>query len=149
MRIAPTLQALCLIAAATAAHAQEPTGARPGNDIGTGQSLPRSDTAGNINAATTRSELAPNLPSPQADDIGALLAEARADLQAGRTGAAQEALERVETRALDRSIPVGTERVPAQNPLVDAAGQARAAIASGDIRGAIAIIDRAQPAGPG
>ena len=149
MRTAPMLQAFCLIAATAAAHAQEPTGARPGNDIGTGQSLPRSDTAGNINAATTRSELAPNLPSPQADGIGALLAEARADLLAGRTGAAQEALERVETRALDRSIPVGTERVPAQNPLVDAASQARAAIASGDRSGAIAIIDHARPAGPG
>jgi hypothetical protein len=125
-----------------ASHAQE-TYVRPGNEIGTGNSLPRSTTAGNINGATTHSELAPNLPAPQSDDIGQLLAEARADLQANRTGAAQEALERAETRALDRSIPVGTERVPAQNPLVDAVGQARAALASGDIRGAIAIIDRA------
>ena len=150
MRIATLLQTLCLIAAAAPVHAQpETTGARPGNEIGTGQSLPRSDSAGNINAATTRSELAPNLPSPQSDDIGPLLAEARADLAAGRTGAAQEALERVETRALDRSIPVGTERVPAQNPLVDAASQARAAIASGDIRGAIAIINHALPSPPG
>jgi len=149
MRILALLITLCLIAAAPPLHAQESTGARPGNEIGTGQSLPRSDTAGNINAATTSSELAPNLPSPQADDIGALLAEARADLAAGRTGAAQEALERAETRALDRSIPVGTERVPAQSPLVEASSQARAAIASGDIRGAIAIIDRALPSGPG
>ena len=144
MRYATSLAAACLIGLIAQARAQVPqSGARPGNEIGTGQSLPRSDQAGNIDGATTHSELAPNLPSPSADDIGGLLAEARADLQAGRTGAAQEALERAETRALDRSIPVGTERVPAQNPLVDAVGQARAALARGNTRGAIAIIDRA------
>ncbi len=137
MRKSLLLCALCLLGAG------QETGARPGNEVGTGMSLPRSENAGNINKATTHSELAPNLPSPQTDDIGGLLAEARADLQAGRTGAAQEALERAETRALDRSIPAGTERVPAQSPLVDAVGQARAALASGDVRGAIAIIDRA------
>ena len=40
------------------------TGARPGNVIGTGNSLPRSNAAGNLNAATTHSDLAPNLPAP-------------------------------------------------------------------------------------
>ncbi len=139
-----TLLAVLILLPAAGLHAQE-TYVRPGNEIGTGNSLPRSDAAGNINAATTRSELAPNLPQPQSDDIGALLTEARADLQANRTGAAQEALERAETRALDRSVAVGTERVPAQNPLVEAVGQARAALASGDIRGAIAIINRTLP----
>jgi hypothetical protein len=119
------------------------SGARPGNEIGTGMSLPRSDKAGNIDARTTQSELAPNLPSPQADEIDALLAEARRDLAANRTGAAQEALERAETRVLDRSVPVGTERVPAQDPLVDAVVQARAALGAGDTAGAAAIIDRA------
>jgi hypothetical protein len=127
------------------ALAQTPadTGARPGNDIGTGMSLPRSDKAGNLNAATTHSDLAPNLPAPSGDGVRELLAEARADLAANRTGAAQEALERAETRALDRSIPVGTEHVPAQDPLVQAVTQARAALATGDTRGAIAVIDAA------
>ena len=147
MRMLRFFPVICLIAAAPA-YAQE-TGARPGNEIGTGQSLPRSDNAGNINGATTHSQLAPNLPSPQADDIAPLLAEARADLQANHTGAAQEALERAETRVLDRSIPVGTERIPAQDRLVDAIGQARAALAGGDIRGAIAIIDHALSSTPG
>ncbi|MEJ0045996.1 MAG: hypothetical protein WDN04_07635 [Rhodospirillales bacterium] len=59
--------AFLLIAAP--AFAQAPpateTGARPGNEIGTGMSLPRSDKAGNINSATTSSELAPNLPAPR------------------------------------------------------------------------------------
>ena len=142
MRIWVFLLAAGLLSSGGGLRAQE-IYARPGNEIGTGQSLPRSDKAGNLDAATTHSELAPNLPAPQSDDIGALLAEARADLQANRTGAAQEALERAETRALDRSIPVGTERVPAQSPLVDAVGQARAALASGDTRGAAAIIDKA------
>ncbi len=137
--------AFLLIAAP--AFAQAPpateTGARPGNEIGTGMSLPRSDKAGNINSATTSSELAPNLPAPEADSFAGLLAEARAALVANRTGAAQEALERAETRALDRSIPVGTERVPDQAAEVAAVARARDALAAGDLRGAIAIIDAA------
>jgi hypothetical protein len=120
------------------------TGARPGNEIGTGQSLPRSDKAGNLDAATTHSELAPNLPAPAgADTVRDLLLAARQDLLANQTGAAQEALERAETRALDRSIPVGTEHIPAQDPLVAAVTQARGALAAGDTHGAVGIIDGA------
>jgi hypothetical protein len=40
------------------------TGARPGNDIGTGMSMPMGTHASNINAGDTRSTIAPNLPSP-------------------------------------------------------------------------------------
>ncbi len=115
-------------------------GARPGNVIGTGMSLPRSDQAGNLNGATTHSELAPNLPAPLADDVRDLLAEAKRDLITHRTGAAQEALERAETRALARSIPAGTERVPDQSPLVSATARARAALGQGDEQRAIQII---------
>ncbi len=119
------------------------TGARPGNEIGTGMSLPRSDTAGNINGATTHSELAPNLPTPNGvDTVEGLLRIARDDLATNKTGAAQEALERAETRALDRSIPIGTEHVPHQAVQIAAIAQARDAMAAGDMRGAIAIIDR-------
>jgi hypothetical protein len=117
------------------------SGARPGNDIGTGMSLPRSNNASNINEATTHSELAPNLPAPAADTVPGLLFAARNALAARQTGAAQEALERAETRALDRSIPVGTERVPDQGRMVAAIGQARQALAAGDLNGAIQIID--------
>jgi hypothetical protein len=133
---------VCVVSGGAVAQPAD-TGARPGNDIGTGMSLPRSDTAGNLDQATTHSELAPNLPPPGADDLRGLLLEARGDLAASRTGAAQEALERAETRALDRSVPVGTERVPAQDPLVAGVTQARGALAAGDIRGAIAVIDGA------
>jgi hypothetical protein len=137
--------AAALVLMATPAFGQAPpatdTGARPGNEIGTGMSLPRSDKAGNINSATTSSELAPNLPAPPVDSFAGLLATARADLVANHTGAAQEALERAETRALDRSIPVGTERMPDQAAEVAGIARARDALAAGDLRGAIAIID--------
>ena len=121
--------------------AQDDSGARPGNDIGTGMSLPRSDKAGNINAATTRSTLAPNLPAPAADSVQALLLTARQALVANQTGAAQEALERAETRLLDRDIPQGAERIPDQSARVAAVAQARQALGANDINGAIAIID--------
>ena len=134
----------CLIAGGAWAQTPADSGARPGNEIGTGMSVPRSDKAGNLDAATTHSELAPNLPAPSgADSVCALLLAARQDLVVNQTGAAQEALERAETRALDRSIPVGTERVPAQDPLVMAVTRARDAIATGNVAGAVGIIDGA------
>lgn len=126
------------------ALAQPDTGARPGNDIGTGMSLPRSDKAGNINAATTKSEIAPNLPAPAgAETVRDLLLAARSALAGNRTGEAQEALERAETRALDRSIPVGTEHVPDQSALVSTIGRARQELGNGNPGGAIALIDQA------
>jgi hypothetical protein len=135
-----------ILAMAFCARAQEVDGARPGNVIGSGMSLPRSDTASNINEATAHSELAPNLPAPPAsEDIQTLLLAARQSLQAGRTGEAQEALERAETRALDRSVPAGTEREPASGPVVRAASAAREALAAGNVAGAIRIIDAALP----
>jgi len=145
MRIALVLAAACM---ALPAHAQNPpdtpTGARPGNEIGTGMSLPRSDQAGNLNAATTHFELAPNLPVPEgAETVRDLLLSARQALAANKTGLAQESLERAETRALDRSIPVGTERIPDDGRMVNAISQARDALAQGNIRGAIAVIDQA------
>jgi len=93
-----------------------------------------------------QSDLATSLPAPPAtDDIQTLLLDARQSLQAGRTGEAQEALERAETRALDRSVPVGAEREVATGPVVRAAGAARQALAAGNVAGAISIIDAALP----
>ena len=43
------------------------TGARPGNDIGTGSSLPMSNRSSNISPGDTTSVIAPNLPSPPRD----------------------------------------------------------------------------------
>ena len=85
------------------------TGARPGNEIGTGASLPMSDKAGNITPDNTASRLAPNLPSPAIGENATprdYLIAARTALLTGRTGEGQQALEMAETRALDRSVPL-------------------------------------------
>lgn len=149
MRVLAAFPAIPLLAAlasgpcmAQAWPGDSATGARPGNEIGTGMSLPRSDQAGNMNAATTHSELAPNLPAPVgAEGVRDLLYAARNALLAHRTGEAQEALERAETRALDRDIPAGTERIPAQGKLITGITQARDAMANGDYHGAVAILN--------
>ncbi len=97
-------------------------------------------------AQTAHSDLATSLPAPPAtDDIQTVLLDAWQSLQAGRVGEAQEALERAETRALDRSVPAGTERDVATGPVVRAAGEARQALAAGNVAGAIGIIDAALP----
>ena len=141
MRVCGFFFAAFLVAGSAAAQTVD--GARPGNVIGTGMSLPRSDAASNLDSQTTRSELAPALPAPSAtDDIQSLLLDARHALQ---TGEAQEALERAETRALDRSVPQGDERVVSADPLTEATGRARAALAAGDPASAIKAIDAALP----
>lgn len=139
--------ACVVLAAALPAGAQTlpSDGARPGNEIGTGMSLPRSDKAGNIDAAHTTSEIAPNLPAPVgAERIADLLLTARIAIKANQTGAAQEALERAETRALTRSVPYGAERNPAGDPLTRGIHAALADIGSGDLAAAVAAIDGLQ-----
>lgn len=95
------------------------TGARPGNDIGTGMSLPMGTRASNIDAADTRSVIAPNLPSPPLDrnaSAADFLRAAQTALQANRTGEAQQSLEMAQTRLLDRSVPMGQTNNPSDNP---------------------------------
>ena len=118
--------AMMLLGAAPAlaqvpAGANPETGARPGNVIGTGMSLPMSDKAGNIVPGDTGSPVAARLPPPPVGDdasVHDLLLAARAALIADRTGEAQEALEMAETRALDRSVPLLQTGVPSADPLV-------------------------------
>lgn len=96
------------------------TGARPGNIIGTGMSLPTSNKASNITAQDTTSPIAPRLPNPPVPEGGtshAFLVAARAALVGDRTGEAQEALEWAETRALDRSVPLFQTSTPLEQPL--------------------------------
>ncbi len=101
---------------------------------------------GLLAAPAAGAQPAPNLPAPPAsEDIQTLLLYARQSLQAGHTGEAQEALERAETRALDRSVPAGSEREVATGPVVRAAGEARRALAAGNVAGAIGIITAALP----
>src|SRR5690348_3578791 len=80
------------------------TGARPGNPIGTKDSLPRGNVASNINESDVHSRIAPNLPTPRVGDEASAadyLQNARDSLMRGRTGEAQEALERAQTRLLE------------------------------------------------
>ena len=136
MRPAQFLAALLFTLPAAAQTVADPvTGARPGNVIGTGQSLPLSDKASNATAGDTRSLIAPRLPTPEAGDDSsprAFLESAQRALVLGRTGEAQEALERAESRLLDRSVPPSRAGVPSAQPMVADVGEARRALAGGD-----------------
>ena len=121
-----------------------PNGARPGNIPGTMNSLPRSNRASNIGAGDTRSELAPNLPTPNVGPDAparAYLLSARQALASGQTGMAQEALERAESRMLDRSVLPQQRNAPDQNPAIQQIAAARRALAAGDTGGAMQAID--------
>jgi hypothetical protein len=138
-----------MISQAAPTGANSATGARPGNEIGTGMSLPMGTTASNINAANTRSPIAPNLPtpplapnSPPADYLRA----AQGSLAAGRTGEAQQALEMAETRLLDRSVPLFQTNNPTDSPSVRQISQALQALANGDRAQCMQLIQSAIPA---
>jgi hypothetical protein len=122
------------------------TGARPGHEPGVGVSLPLSNSASNITPGDTRSVIAPTLP-PSAAGLNATpedyLRAARASLAAGQTGATQQSLEMAETRALDRSVPIGQTDDPGTNKLVAEIRNARDALAAGDNQHAIQFIDMA------
>ncbi len=124
------------------------TGARPGNEIGTGMSLPMGNNASNIGPADTNSPIAPNLPSPNVGDgasAQAYLIAARNSLAAGNTGVAQQSLEMAETRLLDRSVPLFQTNSPSGNPVVSQIAQALHALAAGDRSGSMAMIEAAIP----
>lgn len=155
----PVITAAALLAlAATPALAQPVppganpyTGARPGNEIGTGNSLPMSGRASNIESSDTRSLIAPRLPAPPVSENSSprqFLLAARQALQSGQTGVAQEALERAEARQLDRSVAPSRADDPIRGPIVVRMGEARRALGRGDIPGAIQIIDGLLPQMP-
>jgi hypothetical protein len=122
------------------------TGARPGHQPGVGISLPLSNSASNITPANTRSVIAPTLPTPPVGPNATArdyLQAARASLAAGQTGATQQSLEMAETRALDRSVPIGQTNVPYSDKLISEIRDARRAMGNGDNQHAIQIIDMA------
>jgi len=125
------------------------TGARPGNEVGTGMSMPMGTRASNIDANNTRSTIAPNLPSPgigpSANAVDYLRA-AQSALQAGRTGEAQQSLEMAQTRLLDRSVPMGQTNNPSDNPAVTQVSQALKALAARDRMQTTQLIQSAIPA---
>lgn len=124
------------------------TGARPGNQIGTGMSMPMGTSASNISAADTGSAIAPNLPSPDLGDGASArdyLVAARNALAGGRTGEAQQAMEMAQTRLLDRSVPLFQTNSPSANPVVGQISQALQALAVGDRPRCMSLIEAAIP----
>lgn len=110
-----------------------------------GVGSPSSSTASNITASDTRSEMAPRLPDPNAGSNSpqAYLAAAQRALASNRTGAAQEALERAETRLLSRSTDPSMANMPDPSASVQAIGAARRALASRDTAAARSAISAA------
>jgi hypothetical protein len=118
---------------------------RPGHVPGVGPSYPASGHSSNISPDDTRSVIAPRLPDPQAGEDTTprqFLMDARAALVAGRTGEAQEALERAETRLLDRSTPQGAEGVASRNRRVAEIRNVLATLGAHNRAGAIQLIDQ-------
>jgi hypothetical protein len=128
-----------------------PSGVMPGHSPGVGLSEPASNQASNIAPSDTRSTIAPRLPGAEASGVdetaAGLLRMAQRDLNAHRTGAAQEALERAETRLLDRSTPAGMTDTPTENPVAQTIAQAREALGHNDVAGAQSLVAKAL-AGP-
>jgi hypothetical protein len=105
-----------------------------------------STQASNISPADTHSDIAPALPAPSVGpDATAdqLLQAAKMSLDNHQSGAAQEALERAETRLLDRSTAPSDASAPDQRPRVQAISQALNAIGRHDWQAAHAAIDNA------
>ena len=102
--------------------------------------------ASNIVPSDTHSTLAHALPSsglgPNASAVDYLRA-AQEDLRHHRGGAAQEAMERAETRLLDRSVPQGQGNVPDTAPAIQEIHSARDALGHQDWRMAQQHLDMA------
>ncbi len=120
-----------------------------GREYRGGAGSPMSTRASNIDKADTRSEIAPRLPDPAAaaNTPQGYLAAAQRSLAAGKTGAAQEALERAETRLLSRSTDASMASSPADMPMVQRIGDARRALAGRDTAAAKAAISAAMSSG--
>ena len=122
------------------------TGARPGHQIGIGDSLPKSNNASNIVPGDTHTGVAPTLPPSMIGEDGSpfdFLRAARNSLTAGHTGQAQQSLEMAETRELDRSVLRSQGAMPSDNPLVGKIHSALEAIGTGNTAHAIQLIDEA------
>ena len=107
---------------------------------------PASKNASNMSPADTNSTWSPALPVPMVEDNAppsAFLEAAVRALAAGRTGEAQEAMERAESRALDRSVRPSRAGQPSKQSLVTQIAQARQALSAGDKLGALMLVRQA------
>jgi hypothetical protein len=131
--------AALLTVAAVPALAQTPPGTAGGKQ-------PLSTAPANVGPGDTRTLWAPQLPTPAVADEAppaAFVQAARAAIAAGRLGEAQEAIERAESRALDRSVRPSRAGEPSRQPLVQQLAQARQALAAGDKVGAMLKLQQA------
>ncbi len=140
--------ALLAALAAPAAAQFPPDGqyVRPGNEIGTGQSLPTSDQPSNLEPSAAPVPYGYRLPTPDVDEnapVSVFLDAARRALAAGRAGEAQEALERAESRALSRSVRPSRAGQPSRQPVVERIAAARQALGTGDRMRVLQLIDEA------
>lgn len=125
---------------AAAQDAAAPSSAAPGGK------QPMSNDASNIDASSTHTAWAPGLPIPPVDEDApplSFLDAARKAVAAGRTGEAQEALERAESRALDRSVKPSTAGRPSGQKLVNQIAEARHSLGAGDRMRSVTLIEQA------
>lgn len=118
---------------------------------GAGPGEPESRRPSNIDSADTRGEVAPALPMPpvHGNSPEAYLAAADRALSRHQGGEAQEALERAETRLLDRSVPAGQGNMPERDPRLTQIHDARMALANHDWNAARQNIQQAMNMGGG
>ncbi|HVZ09468.1 hypothetical protein [Rhodopila sp.] len=133
------------LAGGALAQTTTPTGARPGNVIGTGMSEPRSDRASNLPGSPIRSTIAPNLPSPAVpqDNPSDFVQAAINALASGATGKAQQSMEMAQTRLLSRSVPMGQTGVPDTSPVVAQISQALRELGAGNKAGSMNTLQSA------
>jgi hypothetical protein len=80
---------------------------------------------------------------PEGSKPSDYLRAAQGALASGRTGMAEEALERAQTRLLDRSVPLFQTDNPFNNPLSQQITQARQALAAHDRAACMQLIQAA------
>ncbi len=144
-----TISAIIGLAATPALAQMDPTtGARPGHEPGVGPSYPFSAMASNTGAGDVHSTIAPTLPTPPVSPNASprdFLSAAHNALVSGRTGEAQEAMERAQTRLLDRATPLFQTNEPSTDPAVAEISGGLHALGAGDRAAALQAIDAAMP----
>ncbi|CAH2600143.1 exported protein of unknown function [Rhodovastum atsumiense] len=116
-----------------------------GSGAWTGGTAPRSNRSSNTGTGDVHSTQAQRLPTPRVGtdaDPDQYLRAAQTAITQRRTGAAQEALERAQTRLLDRAVAPSLAAEPVADPLVQQLSDARQALGRGDLAGANRIINQ-------
>lgn len=107
---------------------------------------PTSTVPANVGPADTHTLWSPQLPTPFVDpnaSPAAFMKAAEAAIAAGHLGEAQEAIERAESRALDRAVRPSKAGQPSQQKLVQQLADARHALGAGDKAGAMRMLQAA------